>query len=295
MTCVLCQRRPAARGFTCDPCLDRLAQQLHDIEREATILSAAPSLARPNGTRGGTLASERAPARLEVLALTDPRSWSHSPRPLGPACPDCWHDTCQDIRRWQDAYDAHATNLPSPLAVLGMWARLVREDRDLAWPEQVTLASERKTLATHLEWLAAQPYVDEFADDLRRLGRALQRANGSGPVPRKPVGACPTLYDDGECGGQLWPVNENRTVVCQDCHRVFGSDDLQHLGHMLLSDGYVEVVRAEWFTGVPAGTIRRWVTEGRCSSEKDGRRLMVRIADVQAVRDRKKPTAGVAS
>jgi len=192
MTCVLCTKRQASRGLTCDPCLDRLAQQLHDIEREATILSAAPSLARPNGTRGGTLASERAPARLEVLALTDPR----------------------------DVLDNREPS--SVLGVLHAWTRVIRDDRRLSWPQRVTVASERRTLATHLQWAAEQPWIDELAGDLADLLARLRRANLTGGPP--PVADCHMIRVDGTpCGGKVWrrPARSITWRVLPDrCERI---------------------------------------------------------------------------
>jgi hypothetical protein len=264
VTCVLCARRRPDIGHLCAPCHDRLAQQLLDIQTEAETLSAVPSMAQPTGTRGGTLASHRSPARLDVLVLTDPRT----------------------------AADEHGTL--GLLGVLASWARAVRDDRHLAWPDQITVASERKTLSAHLVWLSEQPYVDEFAAEIGGLLRQLQRANGSGERRPKPVGICPTLYDDGECGGSLWLDDTRRDVTCGACGRVFAPDELRHLGDILVNQGYVEVFRAEWFTGVPASTIRRWVAEGRCTSEKDGRRLMVQVSEVQQLRDRNTRRVSVA-
>jgi hypothetical protein len=263
-TCVLCARQ-ATTGYLCTADLDRLSQQLLDIQRESELLSAVPSMQAATGSRGGTLASHRSPARLDVLVLTDPRT------------------------------SADETGTLGVLAVLASWARAVREDRQLAWPQRVTVASERRLLSDHLDWVAAQPWVDELAAEINALLRQLQRANGTAERRAKPVGVCPTLYADGECGGRLWLNDDRGTVHCGDCDRVFQPDELRHLGDMLIGQGYVEIFRAEWFTGVPASTIRRWVAEGRCTSEKDGRRLMVQVTEIQQLRDRNRRPAGVAS
>jgi hypothetical protein len=180
--CVLCtSQHPATRGHACDRAFERLDDQLRAVEAETVLLSAAPSLAQRSGTRGGTLASERSPARLDVLALTDPRTR-----------PD-WDNPALSV-----------------LGVLGGWARAVREDRDLAWPERVTVASERRTLALQLEWVCAQPWVDEFAQDVRRLLGQLRAANGTGA--ERPMARCVVPHPEGLCGGNIWVQHVTQTV-----------------------------------------------------------------------------------
>jgi hypothetical protein len=294
-TCVICARE-AEHGYLCVGCFERVAEWLHDVENEAAILSAVKSMAIATGNRGAGLASQRSPARLDVVVLTDPRSYPYAPRTNGPACRDCWHGTCMAMRAWENARAAQADGLLSIFGVLGSWARLVREERNLEWPAEVTVTSERRTLSSHLDWVSDQPWVDEFVGDLRTLRTQLKAANGTNEPRKKPVGICPTLLASGECGGRLWPNERLGEVVCESCERNFGPDELRHLGDMLIRQGYVEVFRAEWFTGVPAGTIRRWVAERRCTSEKDGRKLMVQIGEIEELRDRgKRRVNGVAS
>jgi hypothetical protein len=255
--CVLCQpkERAAEIGHVCRVHWERLDDQLRQIETETVLLSAAPSLAQRTGTRGGALASERSPARLDVLTLTDPRTR-----------PD-WDNPALSV-----------------LGVLGGWARAVREDRQLRWPDRITVASERRTLATQLDYVCAQPWVDEFSADVSKLLRQLQAANRTGAERKKPVGVCPTLYDDGECGGSLWLDDARGVVICGDCGRTFAPDELRHLGRLLIAQGYVELFRAEWFTGIPVRTIRRWIAEGRITHERNGRKLLVQIRELVQMR-----------
>jgi hypothetical protein len=276
-TCVICNTdRPATYGFVCIQHHERVAQWLHEVEVEAAILSPVKSMQVASGNRGAGLASERSPVRLDAIVMRDRRRGTGTP-----------------ISGEQDPWGFDAT--PSILDVLGSWARLVREERDLAGPERVTVTSERRTLSTQWDWICGQAWVDEFVSELRNLRSALKASNGTSEPRRKAVGLCPTLLDDGECGGKLWPDEKRGDVVCASCDRVFVPDELRHLGEMLIRQGYVEVFRAEWFTGVPAGTIRRWVAEGKCTSEKDGRKLMVQIGEIEQLRDRNKRRSGVAS
>lgn len=288
-SCIICTtEREATHGYLCTGHFERLARMLRDVELEACLLDARPSMAIRTGSGGGSLASERSPVRLDVLALLDRRTYRYEKPSIGPWCPDCWHGTCVAMRAWDDAINARATEAMSVLETLHGWARLIREERDLTPPETVTISGERDLLTRQLDWLADQSFIDEPYRDIRQLLGQLKGVNGTNELRPKMVGVCPTLLETGECGGRLWPNDDRGEVVCDNCDRIFGFEELRHLGDMLIRQGYVEVFRAEWYTGVPAGTIRRWVSEGRCTSEKQGKKLAVRIGEIETLRDRRK-------
>jgi hypothetical protein len=268
--CVICtEERQAIHGLLCTPHFERVASWLHEIEVEAAYLSPMKSMQIASGNRGAGLASHRSPARLDVIVARDRRRGTGIPL-VGE--PDPW------------GFDDTA----SILDTLHSWARVVREERDLASPDHVTILSERRTLSAQLDWICEQPWVDEMVDELRALRRQLKASNGTNEIRKKAVGICPTLLEEGECGGRLWPDDARGHVTCDTCDRVFVPEELRHLGEMLIRQGYVEVFRAEWFTGVPAGTIRRWVAENRCTSEKDGRKLMVQVSEIAELNARRK-------
>lgn len=227
--CVVHSKPAEARhGLLCTAHFDRLADMLREIEDEAAMLSAVPSMAIRTGSGGGSLASERAPARLDVLAFRDPqtRRWTRSvtakhplpaPKAFGPWCLFCEHESCVDWRAGRrrdlhdDEHDAGSERLLSILGVLNGWARIVREERDLAPPERVTITGERHTLTRHLDWLSAQPYIDEAYADIRTLVESLKSLNGT--VDEKPAGTCFLFTEDGGvCGGRIWRKAEERTV-----------------------------------------------------------------------------------
>lgn len=294
--CVICTTpREAVYGLLCIQHFERLAQMLRDVELEAALLDPRPSMAIRTGSGGGSLASERSPARLEVLAMLDKRTYPYARPPAGPFCAHCWHDTCIAFRAWDNAVNARATNLMSILDTLHGWARVVREERDHSTPESVTVTTERHTLTRNLEWLAGQAFIDEVYRDIRTLLGQLRAANQTAELRPKMVGICPTLLEDGECGGKLWPDERRGEVVCDQCDRIFGYDELRHLGEMLREQGYVEVFRASWYTGVPVGTIRRWVSENRITSEKQDRKLAVQISEVENLHKRRKRPTSAAS
>lgn len=289
MNCVICTvDREPVYGLICKAHFERLAKMLREIEAETCLLDARPSMAIRTGSGKGSLASERAPARLEVLAMLDPRTYPYAKPPAGPSCVHCWHDSCIALRAWDNAVNARATDTMSVLDTLHGWARVVREDRDHATPDRVTVASERNCLTRNLEWLAEQGFIDELYVDSRKLLGQLRSANQTAEIRPKMVGICPTLLDDGECGGGLWPDENRGEVVCDKCDRIFGFEELRHLGEMLVRQGYVEVFRASWVTGVPVGTIRRWVSEGKITSEKDGKKLTVQVSEVETLHQRRK-------
>lgn len=151
-------------------------------------------------------------------------------------------------------------------------------------PSYYATTATRQLLAhlTHVRAHTDTPdFAGHFADNIDTARRIIDK-----PDQRPSVGACPTLLDDGECGAPLYLDPEAGTVHCPRCHRTFDRTELRHLGDMLLSSGSVDIFRAEWATGVPASTIRRWIAEERCTAHKVRGRLMVAVADVKAARDR---------
>ena len=79
-----------------------------------------------------------------------------------------------------------------------------REDRGLTPDGAPTLTGERHLLTRQLDWIAQQPWVDDFHDELKTLARQLQRAN---QTLETPVGTCGTLQPGGAlCDGKVWHV-----------------------------------------------------------------------------------------
>ena len=200
----------ADHGLLCASHEQILRNTLREIEFEAEHLDAAPSMAIRLGGGHGGLASERANARLVVVAMTDKRTTAHGTRPAGPACHCCWHDTCMIVRRWQDAYDAQAVEIMSVLGTLYGWGRVVREERDMAGPEHITVSGERDWLDKQMIWIVEQPWVDNFYSDLRKLLGQIRGANATGPD--KPYCACPVITNGDPCRGEVWVHDELQPV-----------------------------------------------------------------------------------
>lgn len=145
-----------------------------------------------------------APVRLDVVALLDRRTVARYPGDIVPV-----------------------------LAILQSWAKLVREERDLEpCRRQATVTSEAGTLLGHLDWIIAQPWVDDLAKEIREVKSALHSAIGD-HAPR-PVGTCPVVHPDhGECGGKLFQDRYGRMAVsCRRCGAAWDENDLRRLGLM---------------------------------------------------------------
>jgi hypothetical protein len=194
---------------------------LREIEDEAAILDAVPSMAIRTGSGGGgTLASHRAPANLDVLVATDPRRGTGR---IG----------------YDDADPWGIDNTASVLETLHSRARTVREDLEREAPDRVTVMSERALLTGELPWIATQPWVDEMFNEMRELLNQLKRTNKT--QADRPVGRCHLVRFDNVCGGTIWQREQDRMlwrVQGDRCVRV----------KIRVSDGpaFCERCRAQW-------------------------------------------------
>ena len=235
---------PAEVGNLCRGHYGRLSDTIRDIETQTLELSAVPSMAVVSG-RGGSLASHRSPARIDVLTLTDRR---RNAAGLGAD----WDHT-----RYDDT--------PEVLDTLGSWARMAREERGFTMTGHATVVSESETLTRNLEWLAEQHWVDEMYDDLRKLLTVLKRVNGD--PDDKPAGRCYLPQADGVCGGAIWIDSVAAHAACGRCGQTWDGRQITHLYEQLMldripvtADGRRMVTPTELAKqhGVPVATIRVW-------------------------------------
>lgn len=243
-----CQRYPAPGLLTCRGHLERLGAMLRDIEDEAAILSAVPSMQQRTGP-SGSLASQRVPVRLDVLVHNDPR-----------------HGTGKS----EDETDELAAGETlSVLATLHSWARLLREERGFATRrDPVTISSERDTLSRHLEFAAAQPWIDEMYRDLTALLGQLRTANHH--RPERPYSRCPVVVDAEHCAGSVWIQDELQAVwrlyadrcaksweqapgsaVCDTCGATWVTDGDKARLKRMVDDMANELARPRTISGEP--------------------------------------------
>lgn len=208
--CVLRHRQPtpAAHGLLCRGHSLAILDLLDDL---ATWWAQLDDLATPGSVDTAGSHAPRcdppAPIRLEVVALRDRRTI------------------------------ARADGDPLPiLVIVEAWAHAVREDRALAAPATpATLVGELELLRTHHDWIAAQPWVDDYANELRACHHQLAIIVGEhGPTAIAP---CPLDDQQGQpCLGRL---HQDRWggmgVTCSTCGAHWDDAQLRHLGLMLVS------------------------------------------------------------
>lgn len=206
--CILPHREPKTTLdglMLCPGHLRWMTSTLDDIIDTTCLL---PAFLEPGSSidDGRQVKSKRvdppAPIRLDVVGLTD--------------------------RRTVYRYDGDVYPV---LAVMEAWARLVREEREITPPSTpATILSETSLLIVHAYWIAAQPFVDEFAAELRQVKSALHSAIGD-YAPRS-VGTCPVVHpESGTCGGRLYQDRYGRLAVsCSKCGEEWGEMELRRLG-----------------------------------------------------------------
>jgi hypothetical protein len=145
-----------------------------------------------------------APVRLDVVALLDRRTAYRHPGDIVPV-----------------------------LAILEAWAQLVRDERKIQPCRNTTVTSEAGLLLGHLDWIICEPFVTDFAEEIRQVKSALHSAIGD-HAPR-PVGTCPVVHPDNdtECGGKLYQDRYGgMSVTCRKCGETWGETELRRLGLM---------------------------------------------------------------
>ncbi len=202
------QPRQAADGLLC--CLRHLRLFRETLDDTVALYATLGMVAMPGSVQLGGTRSKRAeapaPVRLEVLALRDYRT------------------TLSD------------DGLMSALAVLESWAEQVREGRKLTTPEAApTVAGEALTLIRHLDWIAAQSWVDECWNEIRQLHAKLRQIHGE--ERPKSIGDCPVLLGEGDdmaaCKTPLFPPMSGDAVQCRSCGTVWSGTVVIRLGLIL--------------------------------------------------------------
>lgn len=208
--CHICQQH-TTRGNLCDTHHQHLTNHLHGITHEAAALNPIPTTQRPHNTTTPPLASERAPARLDVLVHLDHRQGRGD------------HETDDDRK-------AAGNTLPA-LATLTHWANLIREERNYATRATRTITTETRTILDHLDHATHQPWAATMYTELRTLHTQLRAANGT--APDKPVGRCYLPTDTTTCNGPIWIDHANGHAHCGRCRSTWDGHQLALLSYEL--------------------------------------------------------------
>lgn len=191
--------QPATRGLLCRRCSNRITGSLREIVELYSTMPIEPGRSTGERTNSGKRSHSPALARLDVVALTDPRT----------------------------QVDHHAAGV-SPRYIpdaIGGWARMFCEERGLT-SNIGTLVEAVRLLTDWHDEITSMPWVDEYAqelDDCMALLRQAHGANGS-----RHVGNCITMLDTSppeRCGVRLYDRGDGEAIRCPRCRRYYYGND----------------------------------------------------------------------
>lgn len=204
-TCQVCSttERPvyATAGEVCERCYATMATHLKQVEACLLALSAVPEkVVSPfDGSPQAPGFRSTSPARDDVITATDIRTGVSREFPN-----------------------------PGAMAALVSWCQLVSEEREVKPPGDCTPGTLCEYLRRHHEWVTRQPWVSEYADELRGIRDQVRALVGY--APERPVGRCISIVDGGDdCSGPVFPTPDRDGVRCSWCHRVYTGHDLARL------------------------------------------------------------------
>lgn len=200
--------RRASRGLLCGGCYRRLADWLSEIPGDyftlLTVRSPGGST-RQDGSKRTKQPEAPAPARLDVVALTDRRGTSA-------------------LREQGDELWFELADIPKVRPILFNWAEQLRCDLDpdrgfatMGYRNRV--ASECRYLRANLEKLIEAPWIDDAMRDFNQIYVHLMRVHGliSGPA----IGPCLMAA----CDGKVYRDRFTGFPTCNVCNRVYDRID----------------------------------------------------------------------
>jgi hypothetical protein len=164
------------------------------------------------------------PYQMAVLASKEPGGEKHVKQAHPPAPINLAAAALTDRRNSAAIEPGDIPDVPGSLAG---WVDNVAEERHLTGTRPATVYGATRYLELHLAWIAAQPWVDEFDADMRVIRQALSAATKQPKV--MPVGRCPVLTDDGECGTPLYNNPHSDAIRCRTCRNEWSGHELIRL------------------------------------------------------------------
>jgi hypothetical protein len=172
-----------------------------------------------------------------------------------------------------DAIDAR----DNATAVIGSWARVVIEDRQLSGRGSLDGESAARLLVIHLEWLTAQPFADDAATEVADVVYLVRRACRD--LGRAPIGTCRAVdprEPSKDCGGPLYWIDTSMQVRCSRCHDTWNEADLQAITAVV--EVWVPIADAAALMGLTVRTINRYAEAGHIRRRR-GRVVYSEVVD----------------
>lgn len=197
--------RPATRGRLCGGCYRRLSDWLHEIPGDfftlVTLRAPGSAALRQDGSTRTKQPEAPAPARLDVIALSDRRGTSA-------------------IREDGDELWYELRDIPKTVAILHTYAETLRCDLDpdrdfVELSRRHTVGGSCQYLRANLEKLIEATWIDDAMRDLNQIYVHLTRVHGliSGPA----IGPCLMAA----CDGKVYRDRFTGFPTCNVCARVY--------------------------------------------------------------------------
>lgn len=194
------------------------------IDSQRIFDGGAPQDAGPSGGKVKKRADPPAPGDTTLMALYDQRSTTIEP-------------ARSYLRNWNANSGRLESNgggeLPAVLAIVASWVLLVADERPLTAVLPRSVLAQLDLLRRHHEWMAAQPFVDDYLLELAELRKALAMAVRDVQFERRGVCRLPVDGQDDPCGGVLLEENGTRAVRCVRCKARWVTD--QELARLAVS------------------------------------------------------------
>lgn len=163
------------------------------------LLPAANGL---GGSRASGDVDAPAPGRVDVMALFDERSHRH----------------------YRDEHgDPNSPEYPHIFTSLGGWVQILIEERGLTeLPDFLPLTGIIGLLRGHRQWIAQQPWIDDYTIEINDIHVALARGVRDSMWPAS-IGKCPN------CSSKLYNTIGVDEVVCRKCKSAWAGVHLARL------------------------------------------------------------------
>lgn len=182
--------------------------------------------------------------------------------------------------------DSAAADLRRAMAdTLASWCRVVSEDRGVTPPAGPEITRTAPWLVRHIDWCAANRWVDEMLAELRELASSARRLVDL-PARRVPLGTACLHHADGQpCTGTitLWIRGDDWTARCDVC--AGDQEPGPYLRAMTKPNQWITtdgVIRLAHMAGIPCSSdvVWQWHHRGRIVGRRGADGVMYELASV---------------